>query len=50
MKPPLVTFVIFAAVCLVLLPLWALGKEGSESSSPLTVASQYKSGQELYNV
>jgi mono/diheme cytochrome c family protein len=50
MKPPLVIFVIFAAICLVLLPLWALAREGSESSSPLTVASEYKTGQELFQI
>jgi mono/diheme cytochrome c family protein len=47
-KRALVIFGIFAALCLVVLPLWALGKEGSETSSPADVASTYKEGQELF--
>lgn len=50
MKRPLVIFGIFAAICLVALPLWALAKEGSESSAPQTVASQYKQGENLFQI
>jgi mono/diheme cytochrome c family protein len=49
-KRPFVIFGIFAALCLVGLPAWALSKEGGESASPETVASQYDDGQELFAI
>jgi mono/diheme cytochrome c family protein len=45
------TFVIFgllAVLFVVLLPLWALTREGSESASPEAVPSQYEEGKELF--
>ena len=45
------TFVIFgllAILFLVLLPLWALDREGSEGASPEAVPSEFEEGKELF--
>src|SRR5881397_2145956 len=43
-----VLFGIFAALFAVLIPLWAIGKEGSAGSSPEKVASSDQSAKQLF--
>ena len=45
------TFIVFGLLALllvVLIPLWALGREGSEGASPEAVPSQFEEGKELF--
>ena len=47
-KRPFILFGIFAAVCLIAIPLLALDKEGSEDSAPVKVESQDEDGKLLF--
>jgi mono/diheme cytochrome c family protein len=50
-KRPIVIFVIFAAICLVVLPYWALSTKGSESASPeASVPASDQQGLELFQI
>src|SRR6266511_920822 len=50
-KRPIVIFVIFAAICLVVLPFWALSSKGSESASPeASVPASDQRGLELFQI
>ena len=47
-KRPFVIFGIFAAICLVAIPLWALSKEGSEESVEVPVAAADEEGKLIF--
>ena len=47
-KGPLVTFLIFAAICAVAIPYLAISKEGAEGSAPVTVDPRDEEGKELF--
>ncbi len=47
-KRPFVIFGIFAAICLLAIPIIALGKEGDEGAGSVQVAEQDRDGQELF--
>ena len=50
-KRPFVIFGIFAAICLVALPAWALLKEGSSEAAPeSSVSSSDQQGLELFQI
>jgi mono/diheme cytochrome c family protein len=50
-KRPLVIFVIFAAICLVALPAWALTQKGSSDASAAgTVPAGQRQGLELFQI
>src|SRR6266511_5130733 len=50
-KRPIVIFVIFAAICLVVLPYWALSTKGSESASPeASVPPADQQGLQLFQI
>jgi mono/diheme cytochrome c family protein len=41
-------FGVFAALCAVLIPVWAISKEGGESASPEHVPANLEQGKELF--
>jgi mono/diheme cytochrome c family protein len=47
-KGPLVTFGVFAAICVIVIPYLALAKEGGEDAAPIEVASYDEGGKELF--
>ena len=50
-KRPFVIFGIFAVICLVVLPFWALGKGGSSDASPEgSVSASDQQGLELFQI
>jgi mono/diheme cytochrome c family protein len=50
-KRPFVIFGIFAIICLVVLPFWALAKEGSNDASPEgSVSASDQQGLELFQI
>jgi mono/diheme cytochrome c family protein len=50
-KRPFVIFGIFAVICLVVLPFWALAKEGSSDTSPEgSVSTSDQQGLELFQI
>ena len=49
-KGPFVTFGIFAAICVIVIPYLALAKEGGEDAAPIEVASHDKAGKDLFIV
>ena len=50
-KRPFVIFGIFAVICLVVLPFWALAKEGSSDASPEgSVSASDQQGLELFQI
>jgi mono/diheme cytochrome c family protein len=50
-KRPIVIFLSFAAICLVVLPFWALSSKGSESASPeASVPASEQRGLELFQI
>ncbi len=50
-KRPIVIFLSFAAICLVVLPFWALSSKGSESASPeASVPASDQRGLELFQI
>jgi len=48
-KRPFILFGIFAAICLIVLPFVALGKEGDEGAATVQVASRDVEGKELFD-
>ena len=50
-KRPFVIFAIFAAICLVVLPFWAIAEDGSSDASPQgSVAAADQQGLELFQI
>ena len=47
-KTPFIVFGIFAAICLIAIPLWAFGKEGSESTGGAQVAAVDQESKALF--
>jgi mono/diheme cytochrome c family protein len=47
-KRPFVIFGIFAAICLLLIPIVALGKEGDEDAGTVEVASRDREAQQIF--
>jgi mono/diheme cytochrome c family protein len=47
-KRPIVIFGIFAVICVVVIPFWALNTKGKESASPAPVASRDLGAQKLF--
>lgn len=47
-KRTFVIFGLFALFCAILIPVWAIGKEGSESSSPEKVAASDQTAKQLF--
>jgi cytochrome c len=47
-KRPFLVFGLFAVVCLLVLPWWALGKEGDEDAAVVEVADRDERGKELF--
>jgi mono/diheme cytochrome c family protein len=47
-KTPFVIFGIFAAICVLVIPFIALGKEGSESAATVDVASKDRDAKDLF--
>jgi mono/diheme cytochrome c family protein len=47
-KTPFILFGIFAAICVLVIPIVALGKEGGEDAATVKVASQDRDAQELF--
>jgi len=47
-KTPFIVFGIFAAICLIAIPLWAFGKEGSQSTGGAQVAAADVESKELF--
>ncbi len=48
-KRPFIIFGVFAAICLIVLPWMALGKEGSDSAATVEVAPSDVEGKELFD-
>jgi mono/diheme cytochrome c family protein len=48
-KRPFIVFAVFAAICLIVLPLMALGKEGDERAANVEVAATDVEGKELFD-
>jgi mono/diheme cytochrome c family protein len=49
-KRPFVIFCVFAGICVLALPIWALARKGDQQASPIEVASKYKTGQDLFQI
>ena len=47
-KRPFIVFGIFAAICLLALPIFALGKEGDEDAGTVQVASQDQEAKSMF--
>jgi mono/diheme cytochrome c family protein len=47
-KTPFVIFGLFAAVCVLVLPFWALAKEGDEEAATVAVADRDQAAKELF--
>jgi mono/diheme cytochrome c family protein len=47
-KRPFLYFAIFAAVCIVAIPVWAVSKEGSGESVEVPVAADDEEGKEIF--
>lgn len=47
-KAPFIVFGLFAAVCVLVLPIFALGKEGGESAGIVEVADRDQAAKELF--
>jgi mono/diheme cytochrome c family protein len=47
-KRPFIVFGIFAAICLVAIPIYALGKEGGEDAGHVEVAARDEAGKEIF--
>lgn len=48
MNRALVIFGIFAALCAIVIPAWAISREGSESASPEHVPADLQEGKDLF--
>jgi mono/diheme cytochrome c family protein len=49
-KRAYIGFAVFAALCAVLIPAWAIDKEGSDSASPESVPASQEQGKELFAI
>jgi mono/diheme cytochrome c family protein len=47
-RTPFIVFGIFAAICVLGLPIWALASKGGEDAGTVDVASQDRASQELF--
>ncbi len=47
-KTPFIVFGIFAAICVLVIPIVALGKEGDENAGTVKVASRDREAQQLF--
>ena len=47
-KKPFAIFGVFAAICIVAIPLWTISKEGSEESVEAPVAAADEEGKEMF--
>lgn len=47
-KTPFIVFGILAAICLIAIPLWAFGKEGSESTGGAQIAAADRDSKEIF--
>ena len=51
MKRPITIFIVFAAICLVVLPFWALQSKGGADASPgSTVPADNKQGLQIFRI
>jgi cytochrome c6 len=51
MKRPIAIFIVFAAICLVVLPFWALQSKGGADASPgSTVPADNKQGLQIFQI
>jgi cytochrome c6 len=51
MKRPIALFIVFAAICLVLIPFWALQSKGGADASPgSSVPADNKQGLEIFQI
>lgn len=48
-KRPIIVFGLFAAICILVIPFIALGKEGDEGAAPVKVASQDIDAKDLFS-
>lgn len=46
---PFIVFAIFAAICLIAIPIYALGKEGGEGAAPVDVAAEDGDAAKLFD-
>jgi mono/diheme cytochrome c family protein len=47
-KRPFIVFGLFAALCVLVIPIWALGREGDSSSGAVQVASADQEAKEMF--
>ena len=47
-KGPIITFIVFAAICLVAIPFYAIAKEGGPSAGLVDVASQDEAAKDTF--
>jgi mono/diheme cytochrome c family protein len=47
-RTPFVVFLVFAAICVIAIPIWALASSGGEDAGTVDVASQDRSAQRLF--
>jgi mono/diheme cytochrome c family protein len=47
-KTPFIVFGVFAAICLIAIPIYALGKEGGESAGTVDVAAQDAQAKDMF--
>jgi mono/diheme cytochrome c family protein len=47
-KRPFIVFGLFAAICILVIPIWALGKEGDENSGAVQVASEDRDAKDMF--
>lgn len=47
-RTPFIVFGLFAALCLVVIPIWAFGKEGNPSAGTVQVAPEDQEAKELF--
>jgi mono/diheme cytochrome c family protein len=47
-KRPFIVFGLFAAICILVIPIWALGKEGDENSGAVQVAAQDREAKSMF--
>jgi mono/diheme cytochrome c family protein len=47
-RTPFIVFGIFAAICVLVLPIWALASKGGEDAGTVDVASRDRAAQELF--
>jgi mono/diheme cytochrome c family protein len=47
-RTPFVVFIVFAAICVIAIPIWALASSGGEDAATVEVAAQDREAQELF--